>query len=81
MPESELMVKLIFLPLKQLLRVNRKTECYFSKNIYEGKNLITVYRWDARDPEKPIWSQASSEDLGVKLDYVHAQIKWNKVDF
>jgi hypothetical protein len=37
---------------------------FFSKDTYDDKNIITVYRWDARDWDKPIWSQASSHDNG-----------------
>jgi hypothetical protein len=37
---------------------------FFSKDIYDGKALFTVYRWDARDPNTPVWSQATSSDNG-----------------
>ena len=42
---------------------------FFSKDIYNGKNLITVYRWDARHPDKPVWSQATSEDNGQTWEW------------
>jgi hypothetical protein len=38
---------------------------FFSKDLYNGASIITVYRWDARDPGKPVWSQTYSEDNGV----------------
>jgi hypothetical protein len=37
---------------------------FFSKSPYNGKDLITVYRWDARDADHPVWSQTFSEDNG-----------------
>lgn len=37
---------------------------FFSQDIYDGASIITVYRWDARDPNKPVWSQTYSEDNG-----------------
>jgi len=42
---------------------------FFSKDLYNGKSLITVYRWDARDASKPIWSQATSEDNGKTWEW------------
>jgi hypothetical protein len=42
---------------------------FFSKDIYDGKNLITVYRWDARNPDKPVWSQATSENNGQTWEW------------
>ena len=42
---------------------------FFSKAIYNGKNQITVYRWVARDANKPIWSQATSEDNGETWEW------------
>ena len=42
---------------------------FFSRDIYNGKSLITVYRWDARNPDKPIWSQATSEDNGATWEW------------
>ena len=35
---------------------------FFSKDLIDGKIVFTVYRWDARNADKPIWSQATSED-------------------
>ncbi|MEO6454114.1 MAG: hypothetical protein ABIN97_08590 [Ginsengibacter sp.] len=37
---------------------------FFSKDVINGKTVITVYRWDARDVDNPVWSQALSEDNG-----------------
>ena len=37
---------------------------FFSQDDPSNKQLMTVYRWDARDENNPIWSQASSKDGG-----------------
>ena len=42
---------------------------FFSKDIINDKSLITVYRWDARNTSKPIWSQATSEDNGKTWEW------------
>lgn len=44
---------------------------FFSKDLIDGKSIITVYRWDARYPDNPIWSQTTSEDNGKTWQ------KWN----
>ena len=42
---------------------------FFSQDDMNGKKLITVYRWDARDADNPIWSQATSEDNGQSWEW------------
>ncbi|HEY5750701.1 MAG TPA: hypothetical protein VIU12_31780 [Chryseolinea sp.] len=42
---------------------------FFSKDNYNGKSLFTVYRWDARDANNPVWSQATSEDNGKTWEW------------
>ena len=42
---------------------------FFAKDTYKGKNVIVVFRWDARDKNRPIWSQASSADNGKTWEW------------
>jgi hypothetical protein len=42
---------------------------FFTKDVFNGKNIIVVFRWDARDPENPVWSQAFSEDKGKTWEW------------
>ncbi|CAI2767261.1 hypothetical protein ACHRVW_07995 [Flavobacterium collinsii] len=42
---------------------------FFSKDIYEGKKVFQVFRWDARDENNPVWSQAMSEDSGKSWEW------------
>lgn len=42
---------------------------FFSIDIYEGKNVIQVFRWDARDQNNLVWSQAMSDDKGKTWEW------------
>jgi hypothetical protein len=42
---------------------------FFTKDTYKGKNVIVVFRWDARDKNKPVWSQAYSADNGKTWEW------------
>jgi hypothetical protein len=42
---------------------------FFTKDVIEGRDVIVVYRWDIRDPLKPIWSQAFSPDKGRSWEW------------
>lgn len=42
---------------------------FFGKMTMEGKNIIAVFRWDARDKENPKWSQAFSPDNGKTWEW------------
>lgn len=37
---------------------------FFAKDVFEGKKILVVFRWDARDRDHPVWSQAFSENDG-----------------
>jgi hypothetical protein len=42
---------------------------FFCKDVIEGKSVLIVYRWDIRDKENPIWSQAFSDDNGENWEW------------
>jgi hypothetical protein len=42
---------------------------FFTKDIFNGKEIVVVFRWDVRDKENPIWSQAFSEDKGENWEW------------
>ncbi len=42
---------------------------FFTKDIFNGKPIIMMFRWDARDKEHPIWSQAFSPDNGKTWEW------------
>jgi hypothetical protein len=42
---------------------------FFCKDTYNGKPVLVVFRWDARNKERPIWSQAFSADNGKTWEW------------
>lgn len=42
---------------------------FFTKDVFNGKEILIVFRWDVRDKEKPIWSQAFSDDNGNSWEW------------
>jgi hypothetical protein len=42
---------------------------FFTKDIFEGKPILVVFRWDARNTDNPIWSQAFSADNGKNWEW------------
>lgn len=42
---------------------------FFAKDTYNGKDIIVLFRWDARDKEHPIWGQAFSPDNGKTWEW------------
>ena len=42
---------------------------FFAKDTYKGKNVIVVFRWDIRNKDKPVWSQAYSADNGKTWEW------------
>ncbi|NJN34641.1 MAG: hypothetical protein HC817_10685 [Saprospiraceae bacterium] len=42
---------------------------FFTKDIFEGKKILVVFRWDIRDKNNPVWSQAFSDDNGTTWEW------------
>lgn len=42
---------------------------FFTKDIFEGKPVLVGFRWDARDKENPVWSQAFSKNNGTSWEW------------
>jgi hypothetical protein len=42
---------------------------FFTKDTFNGKNMIVVFRWDVRDKDHPVWSQAFSPDNGKTWEW------------
>lgn len=37
---------------------------FYVKDVFNGKDILVIYKWNATDPEHPRWSQAFSDDNG-----------------
>ena len=46
---------------------------FFARDTYRGTPIIAVFRWDVRNPERPVWSQAFSTDEGKTWE-------WNSIN-
>ena len=46
---------------------------FFGRDTFKGKNIVVVFRWDRRNPQLPIWSQAFSKDNGKTWE-------WNSIN-
>ena len=42
---------------------------FFGKDTLNGKPIVVVYRWDARNKNRPIWGQAFSPDTGKTWEW------------
>jgi hypothetical protein len=42
---------------------------FFTKDIINGKKVIVMFRWDARNQDRPVWSQAFSPDNGKTWEW------------
>lgn len=42
---------------------------FITKDIFNEKNILVLFRWDARDINAPVWSQAFSEDNGKSWEW------------
>jgi hypothetical protein len=46
---------------------------FFARDTYKGRPIIVVFRWDVRNPNLPVWSQAFSTDEGKTWE-------WNSIN-
>ena len=42
---------------------------FITKDIFNDKKILVVFRWDARNKDNPIWSQAFSDDNGKTWEW------------
>ncbi len=42
---------------------------FFAKDFFNDQPILVVFRWDIRDKENPIWSQAFSADKGETWEW------------
>jgi hypothetical protein len=42
---------------------------FYARDVFKGRPILVIYQWDASKPERPIWSQAFSEDDGQTWEW------------
>jgi hypothetical protein len=42
---------------------------FFGKDTLNGKPILVVFRWDARNKDRPVWGQAFSPDNGKTWEW------------
>lgn len=42
---------------------------FYALGDWHGQPIVVLYQWDAREPERPIWSQAFSADAGQSWEW------------
>jgi hypothetical protein len=42
---------------------------FFAKDVFKGKPIIVLFRWDARNTNRPRWGQAFSADNGKTWEW------------
>lgn len=45
------------------------TGMFYTKDVYNGKPIIMMFKWDKTDPNNPVWSQAFSPDNGKTWEW------------
>lgn len=41
----------------------------YAKDVFNEKPVVSLYQWDSRDPQHPVWSQALSSDAGKSWEW------------
>lgn len=42
-----------------------KVGTFYCKDVFQGKQILVMFKWDKTDPDNPVWSQAFSPDNGA----------------
>ncbi len=42
---------------------------FYAKDVFNGKDIIVLYQWDATNPQHPKWSQAFSDNDGKTWEW------------
>ncbi len=59
----------VVLDVSQVGSFENKSGRFYARDIYEGKNIIVQYHWDASNSKVPVWSQAFSADDGQSWEW------------
>ena len=42
---------------------------FYTRDIFQGKDIIMLFQWDKTDKDNPVWSQAYSTDNGLTWEW------------
>jgi hypothetical protein len=59
----------VVLDVPQVGSFENKTGSFYARDTYEQKDIIVQFRWDASNPDTPVWSQAFSPDNGQTWEW------------
>lgn len=59
----------VVLDVPQVGSFENKIGEFYAKDVFENKEIIVKFRWDATDAETPVWSQAFSADEGESWEW------------
>jgi hypothetical protein len=59
----------VVLDVPQVGSFEDKIGCFYARDTYEEKEIIVQFRWDASNPNAPVWSQAFSPDNGQSWEW------------
>ena len=59
----------VVLDVPQVGSFENKIGSFYARDTYEQKDIIVQFRWDASNPDTPVWSQAFSADNGQTWEW------------
>ncbi len=59
----------VVLDVPQVGSFENKIGSFYARDTYEQKDIIVQFRWDASNPNSPVWSQAFSPDNGQTWEW------------
>jgi hypothetical protein len=59
----------VVLDIPQVGSFENKIGSFYARDTYEHKDIIVQFRWDASNPNTPVWSQAFSPDNGETWEW------------
>lgn len=59
----------VVMDVPQVGSFDGNTGRFFARDVYNGKNIIVQFLWDASDADAPVWSQAFSADEGETWEW------------
>lgn len=59
----------VVLDIPQVGSFKNKIGIFYARDTHEQKSIIVQFRWDASNPDTPVWSQAFSPDNGQTWEW------------